>query len=147
MFTFAPTIIRGSTFFELPRPIVSLRLSDAWDFQRFKVPLRDGDTITGHSRNGSEIRLEGQIGSHAGQIQPDEAAMFATMEALRGSLHVASPADVFILSLYHDELGQHHYFQDCTTTRLELDLSEKHLFNFSVQIHAANPSLQTGVLS
>lgn len=146
MLHFAPTIIRPGYSFELPRPILSLRLADAWDYERFKVPLRDGDTLSGHSRNGTDIRIEGQIGTHAGQLRSNEQAMLETLESLRTALHVGSSSDTFILSLYHDDLGEHRYLDECTTTRLDFDLSEKHLFSFMVQIHAANPQLHRGVL-
>jgi hypothetical protein len=146
MLTFAPQIIRQTTILEIPRPIVSLRLADAWDVQRFKVPLRDGDILAGHSRNGTDIRLEGQIGSHEGSLKLDEGAMFDTLETLRAALHVESSTDTYILSLYHDHFGEHRYFEDCTTTRFDVDLSDKHLFSFQIHIHASQPAIQHGLL-
>ena len=146
MLTFAPTIFHTTSNFELPRPVSSLRISDAWDFEKVKVPLRDGDTVSGHSRNGTDIRIEGQIGTHGGQLQADELAMFDTLTALRTALHVGNGSETFILSLFNDGLGQHRYFDECSTTRVDFDLSNKHVFTFSIQIHAANPQLQQGLL-
>lgn len=146
MFTFEPRIVHGDYSYALPRPILTLRLGDAWDVQRFKVPLREGSILTGHSRNGTEIRIEGQIGSQAGTLRLTEQAMFETLEELRTAVDVSHQSGPFMLSLYGDAQGLHRYFAACTTLRLELDLSDKHLFSYSLHIHAAEPVIRHGLL-
>lgn len=143
-FTFKPAILKQGTFYELPRPLLALRLQDAWDFEQFKVPLAAGDHTAGHSRNGLDISLEGQIGSHAGQLQLTEEQMLDTLESLRTALHVASPDDRYTFFLYHDEpTATYRCFQRCTTARFDFDLSNPHLFTWSALLHAEDPMLHT----
>lgn len=141
-FVFEPAVVRDETIFRLPRPIVSLRVQEAWDFERFKVPLRDGDQHVGHSRQGVDILLEGQIGSLDGSLKLTEEAMFAALEELRDGLDVSEAASKFELFLYLDEIADtYRKFRDCSTVRLEYDLSSPHLFTYSAVIHADDPHI------
>ena len=146
MLTFAPTLVRDTTQFELPRPILSLRIRDDWDLERNKVPLRRGELHGGQSQNGVDILISGQIGTQSGQLRIHEQEMFETLTQLRNQLDTTTPTSTFRLSLYHDGLGQHYYFDLCTTMKFEADLSDKHLFDFSIQIRAADPIIHFGPL-
>lgn len=140
MLTFHPAIWRSPSLFALPRPVVSVRIQDTWDVDRFKVPLLDGDTLLGHSRNGVDVSLEGQIGSRDGTLLLDEPAMFAALEDLRAALDVQGTDDSYELVLYHDpETETYRALRDCSTVRFEYDLSDKHLFTYAVVIHASDP--------
>lgn len=139
-FTFKPAILRNAVLYELPRPVVRVRIRDAWDFEQFKVPLADGDFVVGHSRQGVEIALDGQIGTQAGALKATEEAMFAELEQLRSKLSVDSPADEYLFFLYHDAAsGTYRHFKRCTTAQFEYDISDPHLFAYSVVIHAEDP--------
>ena len=143
-FVFKPAVLSGETLFELPRPVTSLRLQDAWDFEQFKVPLADGDEVAGHSRQGVDVFLEGQIGTRAGALKPGEAEMFAEIENLRSALHVGAPDEKYTLFLYHDSgTSTYRHLKSCSTVRLEYDLSDKHLFTYSAVIHAEDPVVYT----
>jgi hypothetical protein len=142
MFSFKPAVYRSPTLYELPRPIVALRVHDAWDFAQFKVPLADGDSLSGHSRQAAEITIEGQIGTQAGTLKPTEETMFDEIEQLRSVLHVDESAPPYDFYLYYDlATGTYRRFTDCSTVRFEADLSDPHLFTYSVVIHAADPKL------
>jgi hypothetical protein len=144
MFSFKPAIWREDALYELPRPIVALRIQDAWDFARFKVPLRDGDNLAGHSRAGVDISLEGQLASQSGDLKLTEADMFAALEALRAALHVESSDDLYQFFLYHDPAtSTYRSFKSCTTVRFDYDLGDKRLFTYSALIHAADPVIYT----
>lgn len=139
-FQFAPAVVRLGTIFRMPRPVVSLRVSEAWDFERFKVPLRDGDHCSGHSRQGVDIHLEGQIGSHDGALRLSEQEMFETLEELRAGLDVGSDDEKYELFLYLDEDSEtYRKFKRCSSVRLDYDLSNPHLFTYSAVIHAEDP--------
>ena len=143
-FTFKPAIYRDAMLYELPRPVVSVRVREAWDFDQFKVPLAEGDFVVGHSRNGVEISLEGQIGTQAGALKATEQAMFAELEQLRAKLNVGSPQETYLFFLYHDAAsGTYRHFKRCTTVRFDYDLSDPHLFSYSVGIHAEDPVIYT----
>lgn len=145
MFLFKPALFRDGVLYELPRPITSLRVQDAWDYARFKVPLAPGDATVGHSLNGVDISLEGRLASQSGDLKLDEAAMFSALEQLRSRLNVAPTADPYQLFLYHDPATAiYRSFRDCCTVRFEYDLSDPHLFNYSALIHAADPAIYTG---
>ena len=142
MFTFKPAIWRNATLYELPRPVVSVRLLDSFDFEQFKVPLAAGDTIEGRSHNGVDVSIEGQIGTQAGALKADEAAMFAAIEALRGNLAAETPEETYELFLYHDAgSATYRSLRGCTTVRFEYDLSDPRLFTYVVVIHAEDPEI------
>ena len=144
-FVWKPAIYKpGPGLYELPRPVVSLSWQDTWDFETLKVLLTDGDAVTGHSRGGVEIRLEGQIGEQAGTLKLTEQAMFATLETLRSRLDVASDGDKYEFFIYHDASSDtYRKFKSASTVRLECDLSNVYLFSYSLVIHADNPTLYT----
>jgi hypothetical protein len=147
MWTFQPAVWKGGVLTSLPRPVTALRLSDSWDFERYKTPLADGDVVTGHSRNGVDVLLEGQIGSVSGMLILDEPAMMQAVIDLRGLLDVDNAAGRFGLVLYHNAItGQSRLFEKCTTTRFESDLSDPTLFTYSLLAHASSPDLVTRIL-
>ena len=144
MFLFRPSIVRSGSVYELPRPITSLRVQDAFDFAKWKVPLVSGDLVAGHTSSGVDIALEGQIASQAGQLQLTEEQMFLTLEGLRQAVQSATPEDRFRFFLYFDPVtGTYRSFRDCVTARFEYDLSQKQLFTYSLTIHASRPALES----
>jgi len=142
MFRFKPAIYRNSVLFEFPRPVPVLKIQESWDVERFKVPLQDGDRWVGHSRNGVEIALQGQVGSQAGSLKLTEDDMFAAIEALRSALHVGADDDRYDFYLFHDDASTtYRSFRSCSTVRLDYDLSNEKLYTYSVVIHAEDPVL------
>ncbi|MBT4865283.1 MAG: hypothetical protein HON53_09210 [Planctomycetaceae bacterium] len=143
-FTFKPAVYDGTTFYELPRPIMAIRVQDAWDFEQFKVPLANGDSVVGHSRQGIDIRIEGQVGTQAGGLKISEADMFGELEQLRSQLDVTSSEDEYEFFLYHDTAtATYRKLKSCSTIRFDYDLSNKALFTYSVAIHAEDPTIYT----
>ena len=148
MWVFQPAVWKGGVLSQLPRPVTALRLSDAWDFEKFKTPLTDGDVVTGQSRNGVDVQIEGQIGHVAGSLRLDENAMLLAILNLRTRLDVDNAAGRFGLVLYHNPTsGESRYFEKCTTVRFESDLSDPALFAYSLLVHASSPTLMTAVLA
>ena len=143
-FVFKPAVYKSSALYELPRPVPVLRVRDAWDASRFKVPLADGDALVGHSRQGVDISLEGQIGSQSGSLKTSEGAMLEELEALRSTLDVSSASEKFEFFIYHDATsGTYRKFKLCSTVQFEMDLSNQNLFTYSLVVHAENPVLYT----
>lgn len=141
-FEFRPAICRNGELYELPRPVPTLRVQETWHNERFKVPLRDGDLLVGHSRNGVDITLQGQVGSQAGELKLDEGSMFAVLEALRAALHVTADSGKYWFFLYCDEASAtFRHFRECSTVRFDYDLSDGHLFTYAAVIHAEDPTL------
>jgi hypothetical protein len=144
MFRFKPAIWRDSILFEFPRPVPVLKVQESWDVERFKIPLQDGDRWVGHSRNGVEIALQGQVGSQAGALKLTEEEMFAAIEALRTALHVGPDDDRYAFFLFHDDASStYRHFRNCSTVRLDYDLSNEKLYTYSAVIHAEDPVLYT----
>ena len=147
MLKFHPAIARGLTIVEFPHPVLVFRIRDAWDYEKMKVPLRDGDQIVGHSRQGVDIAIEGQIGQHSGALKLSEPDMLATLDTLRDALDVNPISGTYSLVLFDDDASaDHRYFKTCTTTKFEFDLSNQHLYSFAALIHAADPTLFSGSL-
>jgi len=148
MWTFRPAVWKAGVLTELPRPVTSLRLQDSWDYEKFKTPIADGDHLAGHSKNGVDLQIEGQFGTVAGDAALDEAAMFQAISDLRAALNVSGDEEPYSFVLYHDaSAGLYRLLRDCTTVRLESDLSDQTLFTYSLVIHASDPVLQVASLS
>jgi hypothetical protein len=143
-FVWKPAVYDAGGLYRLPRPVTSLSWQDSWDFDALKVLLAEGDELAGLSRGGIEIRLEGQIGSHDGDLQLTEQAMFTTLETLRNRLNASSDGAKYEFFLYHDDVSAtYRKFKSASTGQLECDLSDVHLFTYSVAIHADDPTLYT----
>ena len=143
-FTFKPALYDGSTLHELPRPVVAMRLKDRWDFEKLKVPLAAGDTLVGHSLDGVDLAIDGQIVSQAGTLLLSEQDMFAELESLRSALDVSASGTKYEFFLYHDAASAtYRKFKQCSTLRFEYDLSDKRLFKYSVEVHAEDPVIYT----
>ena len=142
-FVWKPAVYHSATgLFQLPRPVVSLAWQDAWDFEQFKVPLADGDALVGHSHNGVDIRVEGQVGQQAGALKLDEQDMFGAIETLRNRLDVNDESEKYEFFVYHDSAsGTYRKFKSASTVRFECDLSDVHLFTYTVLIHAEDPTM------
>ncbi|WP_437194555.1 hypothetical protein [Planctomicrobium sp. SH527] len=140
MFQFAPAIVRDLDLIPFPRPILSCQVHDSWDYLKMKVPNRDGNEISGISQDGVSISIEGQIGSVSGSLKLSEAEMLSAAETLREALN-ASGETGYVLSLFNDDADNRRYFQNCLTTRFEIDFSNPAIYSYSVSIFAADPTL------
>jgi hypothetical protein len=139
---FRPGIARGTTYYELPRPIPSLRIEDGWDFQRLKVPLAAGDTLAGQTADGVDIVIQGQLGSVAGAVTAGEAEMFAALEELRRQVRVTLNEPNYEFFVYHDpSTNTYRKFKRCSTVKFECDLSNVHLFGYTLVVHAGDPEM------
>ncbi len=142
--TIQPKIYAGTTLYEFPRPVQALRMRDTWDFDRSKVPLKDGETLAGQSRKGVAIFLNGQIASQAGTSKQTEAAMFAEIESMRSHLNDNATNGKFELFLFHDSATPYYRkFKNCSTLRFDVDLSNRNLFTYTMEIHSDDPTLYT----
>ena len=142
--TLKPSIYNNSVLYELPLPVLTLRIRDAWDFERLKVPLADGNFLAGHSRQGAEISISGQIGLQAGVVKSTQAEMFAEIENLHTALEVPSSTEKYSFFLFHDvQAAFYRKYKTCTTVRFDYDLSNKNLFMYSLVIHAEDPVIYT----
>ena len=141
--TVEPVIYANATLYRFPRPIRIFRFRDAWDFDRFKVPLKDGESLVGQSRKGVEIVIEGQIASQNATAKLTEADMFAEIESLRTHLNATSCVK-FELFLFHDSATPYYRkFKNCSTVAFDLDLSNRTLFSYRVEIHSDDPVIYT----
>jgi len=140
---FRPTILKQGIYHELPGPITKLQIQERWDFSRYKVLLEDGDGVAGISRNGVEISIAGQIAMQNSQSLFSEEEMFGELEQLRALLDTSLDIK-FSFFLYRDDAtSTYRYFQDCSVSRFQYNLSKANLYSYSIQIHADNPVMQT----
>lgn len=147
MLKFHPAIARAGIVTEFPHPILVFRIRDAWDFDKMKVPLRNGDQVVGHSKSGADIAIEGQIGEHSGALKLSEPDMLTTLNTIRDALNVDAIVGSYSLLVFSDDtLDDHRFLKDCTTVKFEFDLSNPMIYSFSALIHAADPALYSGPL-
>lgn len=140
MMTFKPGVVRGGVVYWLPRPVTRVRIQEGFDSQTFKVPLRDGEMVTGQSRNGVDLLIEGQIGSQGETLLLSEQEMLEELEALRAACHPSGPEDLCEVVLYQDDVsGECRQYRDCSLVRLETDLSNPWLFTYSMVLRAHDP--------
>lgn len=144
MLQFIPAILKGSDVIEFPRPILVCRVHDSWDFLKLKIPRQDGELLAGSSRDGVDITIEGQVGSHTGELKLSEELMLETLETLRAALH-SSEDSGYSLALYQSGSDEYRYFRRCLTSRFDFDLSSQRIYSYAVSIHAADPMLHDGL--
>jgi len=118
------------------------------DFEKFKTPLADGDVVTGHSRNGVDLQVEGEFGSVAGTLKIDEPTMLQAVMTLRGLLHVDSAAEPLwtrsVLRLSNRSVPLLPAMHNGPVRLRSVESGTLHLFD---PISFLGPTLVTGVLS
>lgn len=130
--TFRPVISKQSIEFVLPGPASKVLINDVWNPE------------TGPQKTGTQIVLEGSVGSHEGELLLTEDQMLAEIESLRAACDVNNDLDKYSLYLYHDATAElYRRFANCQTTKLEFDLSNKNLFTFSMIVETDDPTLYT----
>ncbi len=144
MLTFQPAIYRDGVLYALPRPVSRLRVQESQDFEQFKVPLRAGDELVGRSSRGIDVLIEGQVGTQGSELLSSEAQMFEELSAFREACLGNGPEETFELIFYQNDESTRKY-RGCTCVRFESDLSNPHLFTYSLTIHVEDPRLWTGL--
>jgi len=133
-----PALWRGEELFEFPRPVPRVRIHETWDAAKFKVPLVDGDTLSGGSRNGVDITLTGQIVSDTA----DPLVLLESLAELRAALHVTGDDAKAWLFVYRDADAEiYRHFRGCSTVRFEYDLIDGLAIQYEAVIHADDPTL------
>jgi len=131
-----PALWRRGTLYEFPRPVPRVRIHESWDALRFKVPLHDGETWAGLSRNGLEIHLEGEI------TAADPLTLLLVLAELRAALHFTADDEKAWLFVYRDaEAEVYRHFRGCSTRRFAYDLCDTGAIRYSAVLQADDPTL------
>ena len=142
--TVQPKVYVGTTLYEFPRPIRKLWFRDAWEFDRYKIPLKDGEVLAGQSRNGVRVFLEGQIAHHDSAEITTLAGMFDEVETMRSQLDANETNGKYEFFFFHDSATPYYRkLKDCTTLKFEVNLTTKNLFSYSVEIHSDDAAVYT----
>lgn len=146
-FVWKPAIWDGSALFQLPRPIEQLTVRNGWDVRESKVPLKDGGSSIGHSRNAVEIQVAGWHTIDEGTAKFTEETQFALYEELVGVLDVSSDAsDRYEFFLYHDSgSATYRKYKNCWTRSFSSDFGDQARvqFPYSITIVADDPVIYT----
>lgn len=127
---FRPVILKNGVEFELPRPLSKVLIEDLWDLE------------IGPQKVGTNITLEGQVGSQDGELLLTEDEMLAEIEQLRASSDIVNASEKYSLYLYHDATNEvYRRFANCQTTKLDFDLSNKNLFSYSMLVTTDDPTI------
>ncbi len=143
---FSPGVLWGGGFYELPRPVNRVQIQDHWDYSRYQVLLNDGDATRGLSRKGVDINVSGNIASQSGDLLVSEAEMFAAIEELR-QIFCSQAESLFVFYLYRDAVSKmSRYFQKCSVSRFQYDISQPELYSYTLTLHADDPVLYSSWL-
>lgn len=123
-----PAIYKGSTLYELPRPVPALTIKDGWDMREAKVPLSDRTFVNGVSKNGVTIVVGGLIainGETGVQLCAETDRLAAYVE-MRSALDVSDDTERFEFFVCHDA-GTSYYkkFKSCVCKELTVDLGDE----------------------
>jgi hypothetical protein len=143
-FVWKPAIYKpiGATTYFLPKPINMLKVGSGWDARESKIPLKDGETFTGHTLNSAKISIQGQFGKDAGGFLLSEEDMWTAWEELREAVNIDSDTNKYEFFIYHDG-GSSTYrkLKLCCPVSCELQFGDEdcHLFGYQVEIRAEDP--------
>ena len=127
---------------EMPKPTPQVTIGDSWDSRQSKVPLADGITFDGLSRNGTEIRVSGQFGLDTSGTYLGEENMFARYETIRTKIDISADSDKYEFFLFHDTVEPlYRKFKSCVTRSLDLSLGDddRIAFVYNLVIVAEDP--------
>lgn len=130
-----PALWRSGTLYVFPRPVPRIRIRETWDAARFKVPLQDGETWTGLSRNGVEIVLEGQL------LAPNPHHLWTLLDQLRNALHCSADDKAWLFLAHEPAAALYRHLRGCTTQRFDYTLSDPLALAYSAVLHADDPTL------
>lgn len=137
-----PAIYDGSNLVELPRPISSLVSNLSWDWRKSKVPLKDGLTGDGPSKNGRDIEVQATVaidGSSSPLIT--EIAMYDRLVAIENAMEV-NGTDRLEFFIYHDTTsGVYRKFSSCLPVDFSWEIGDQtvSVFRYTLKIHAEDP--------
>ena len=138
---FQPGIETESGFLALPGPIERLQVQESWDFERFKVLLQDGGHTVGLSRNGMDIAVAGSVGQRQGDLFLSEAEMLAAVLELQRKI-ADQAGQLLRFYVFRDaETQVCRYFEGCSVTRFQYDVSSPELYSYALTLHADDPEL------
>lgn len=142
-----PAVYKDSTLTELPRPVLQLAVNDSWDMRESKVPLDDGISITGVSRNGVVIAVSGELAAQPeGTELGGELAMFDAWKSLRDVLNIDDDTEKFEFFIYHDATaGVYRKFKNCFCRSMGFDNGDNSRvpFPYSLEIVSEDPTVYT----
>jgi hypothetical protein len=144
--TWNPGIYRSGAFWPLPRPILSLKVTDEWDVDRQKPIKSDGEQVTGHSMKGVMIEVSGCINIQSGSAQLDETSQWAMYKTFRSKVDVSQDSDKYEFFIYYDSGGgiyEKYKSVSCLNLTVELGDDERIKFPYSAQFIADNTTIYT----
>lgn len=139
-------IYRNSTFYPLPRPLPSVRVQLAWDHEKKKAIRKDGEQISGVSRNALEIQISGLLAIDTDTPRIYEEDMFALWSSLVTNMDVDNNTK-FELFLYYRTTGTPYYrkFKRVSPASLTFDMGDQARvpFQYTATFLAEDPVIYT----
>lgn len=144
--TWKPAIYKNSTLVQLPRPVRELQYGIAWDFRQSKIPLLDGQSSVGHSKNGRTVSISGEFAIQAGTPKLTEEDMFNLMTTFEALLDVSQASDKYEFFSHHDAtLGTYRKLKNCFPTRLTTSFGDgdRIAFTYAAEIMSEDSTIYT----
>lgn len=104
-YEFSPRIYNPNdapTLYNLPKPIHQLTLPQSWKYETHKVPLADGGTTYGLSRNPFEITIQGEFGSVGATKKITEEEMWGVFTGVNNVINIGPTDSKLEFFLYYD---------------------------------------------
>ena len=144
-----PGIFKSSAMTQLPRPIIDLIIKSSWDARESKVPLKDGATTNGQSKNHKIITVEGECGRTDQATFVTELKMYDELVKLEGALDTDEDTrfEFFIYNQDDAQVSEFRKFKDCWCKTFDISIgdSQHFLFKYSLEVFAEDPvSYKTG---
>lgn len=109
-----------------------------------KVPLLDGEFTSGHSQNGLEITINGELAQQENNLLLTELQMIDAMNQLRELIHTSHTDTPLTVFLIYDPIDSNYrYFENCSASKITFDLTSPHVYTYQLSLLIDTPTLQT----
>jgi len=121
--TYSPRAYVGGALFEFPQPVMSSRETYGQTFKTIKIPLQNGVVITGISRSGLTVTIDGIINKNT------RSGVLHTKQRMI-DLFIANSGQAFTFYRYFDAaLGNYRWFEDCVCQDLTFSSTNRSVYN------------------
>ena len=136
-----PAVYKSSTLTELPKPISSLLIKSSWDARESKVPLKNGATSDGQSKNNKVITLEASCALISDTNFVTEIAMYDKLAALEDVLDTTDLVRFEFFVYHNTDIPVYRKFKNCWCKTYDWSVGDDvhFLFKYSLEIFAEDP--------
>ena len=119
-----PTVIIGATEFKMPLPLMTREESFSKTFKRIKVPLLNGEIVSGVSRGALNVSVTGIISQ-----DPPEGVLHLKQRLMD---ILVNTAGTYAFYTHRDDARSNfRWYADCTTERLSFSANNRSRYSYN----------------